>query len=318
MQKMKLGHEPSCEKDSMEKLLAKLSEQQKVLNKQNEALKLASEEKPYHYSFDYGSSSNSLPMTPATEIFPTTAPTTRPASASLNETGSSSEEVLRLKLELAQAQNKISRLDQELADSRVSRLDSDAASVRPGMSGGREGSWLQQDDTHSDTSDAISVPGTSRARGIWANSKAGFQNSNITGQGSDSMPATWLGGRGGFGNGYVEPNGSYNMMDYRNDRVTPDPDMVIGRHGGGRRGNRFDSRFGSHHSYNGPYGNYTLNPSQFDIPNQLVGGMGNIPNGPGGMGMYSQYQHQPIGTPLSPHATEFTSNVPWKNEVDTS
>ncbi|KAL3960150.1 hypothetical protein ACCO45_005267 [Purpureocillium lilacinum] len=34
-----------------------------------------------------------------------------------------------------------------------------------------------------------------------------------------------------------------------------------------------------------------------------------------GLGMYSPYQQQPIGTPLSPHASEFTSKAGWKNEV---
>jgi hypothetical protein len=39
----------------------------------------------------------------------------------------------------------------------------------------------------------------------------------------------------------------------------------------------------------------------------------------GGMNMYSGYQPQPIGTPLSPHAPEFTSSsVGWKNEVSSS
>ncbi|KAK2939132.1 hypothetical protein FoTM2_002350 [Fusarium oxysporum f. sp. vasinfectum] len=125
--KMKLSHDSSTTDQvyPVDKFLAKLSEQQSALNQQNDANKLRDETNQYARAFDHASSSNSLPVTPATDAFPSTAPTTRPASATLDEARSESEEVMRLKLQLAQAQNEISKLDQELAETRVVKTTAD-------------------------------------------------------------------------------------------------------------------------------------------------------------------------------------------------
>jgi hypothetical protein len=50
----------------------------------------------------------------------------------------------------------------------------------------------------------------------------------------------------------------------------------------------------------------------------LSGGMSGMSSGASSVisgGMYSGYQPQPIGTPLSPHAPEFTSSTGWKGDV---
>src|SRR5258708_7377622 len=99
------------EPNPVDKLLAKLSEQQAVLNKQHEALRLSDEYgNGSCRSVDYSSGPSSVPITPATETFNTgtasTAPTTRPQSR--NEEGEQlgAEEVLRLKLELEAAKGR--------------------------------------------------------------------------------------------------------------------------------------------------------------------------------------------------------------------
>jgi hypothetical protein len=338
----------------MDRLLAKLSEQQAVLSKQNEALQKTRDDNVYALALDHGSSSNSLPITPATDTFPSTAPTTRPASATLNETRSKDDELLRLKLELAQAQNNISRLSQELNQTRVVKQEPDASSVNtsclPGSTGrdnagwtalddaqartakqepdsavlvaprisittGRDNAgWSTLEDAHSDTSDAMSATGFNRARAVWGSTR----NFASPGLPEPAPTGHWPGPRG-FNQGYMDPNGPYNMADgYRNERLTPDPEMLV-RPSGGRRGNRFDGRYGSPHQFGGGYGGYSPAPSQFEPMQPMTGPMGPPPmsHGPAGFGMYSQYQHGPMGTPLSPHATEFTSGMNWRGEVCT-
>src|SRR3954451_12854900 len=100
----------------MDRLYAKLSEQQAILLHQKDVQKA---EDDLRSALGRQSASSSLPITPATEAYPTTAPTTRSASIAPNDGIAGPDEVLRLKLELAQAQNKISRLDQELAQTRL-------------------------------------------------------------------------------------------------------------------------------------------------------------------------------------------------------
>ena len=306
----------------MERIIAKLSDQQAVLKDQTEALKCA-EEDPYSRALEHASSTNSLPITPANEGFPVTAPTTRPASANVNEAHNSTEEVLRLKLELAQAQNQISRLDLELAHTRKPDVDMQGLVPRAGFPVSRDGNvsvagesrWMGPEDSQSDNSDALSV-GFNRSKGIWGNGKSLFPNNAPAPQApAEGGASLWAGGGRHFSNqGYMEAAGPYAMSDgYRSDRMTPDTDVFPRQ--GGRRGNRFDSRFPSPHPFGGNFSNFGPPVNQYDPMAGPLGPSANPPHGPPpGMGMYSGYQPQPIGTPLSPHATEFTSND-WKPEV---
>ncbi|POR38145.1 Meiotic coiled-coil protein 2 [Tolypocladium paradoxum] len=306
----------------MDKLLAKLSEQQAVLNQQNEALKSSEDDNNNVYSrtLDHASSSNSLPITPATDAFPTTAPTTRPASATLEDSRPEAEEVLRLKLQLAQAQNHISKLDQELARSRSVKPEPDVQGLgvpRGVPTVSRESTWVTADDAQSDTSDALSATAFNRARGIWGNPKGSLINNAVQGPVNEPSPANWFGGRG-LNQGYVESNGPYPMVEgYRGERLTPDPDLLM-RHSGARRGNRYDNRLNTPHQFGGGFGAMGGPVNQFDsMGGPMPSGAMNVPPGlgPMGMGVYPPYQQQPIGTPLSPHASEFTSKAGWKTEV---
>lgn len=326
----------------MDKLLAKLCDS-RDLPGQNES-----------GEGDHPSSCSSLPITPATEAFGGTAPTTRPASAAPNETHNASEEVLRLKLELARAKSHISNLSQELAHTRRER---ESGGVTPIMSsdseyaGGaslidpigtkpsgnpsllglsktqlpRDTVWQGpvSDDCRSDISDAVSATGFNRYRGIWNNSnKSGYQNTFLP----PPMPmqdapqtTSWSNPRSqGFVDQNVPPYPDPSMDGFRGDRYGHQPDLM--RSSSGRRGNRYDSRFATPNSYGNNYGGYNvgnMGSGQYDSSGSYPGGGSNsVPSG-GGMGMFPQYGQQPLGTSLSPHATEFTSTVgsSWKPDV---
>lgn len=361
---MKLNHEssgptgPSDPSDlpgsnPMDGLLDKLSNQQTIHNQGGASLKNPEDDDTYIPTLAQVSTSNSVPITPATENFGSTAPTTRPASAALNDEAPSNEEVLRLKLELARAQNQISRLDQELTQTRQpGAMSASASPVDPNFPSGfrvpsnpsrvpsgastliNAGSqqamgrdtgppWGGFDDSRSDASEAMSATGFNRGRNIWGGGNKSGQGSFMQGSFAGSGAGSGTGSEGPWGGravsqGYADQNAAYEPSvagSYRGDRLTPDYDMTI-RPAGGRRNNRFDSRlstpaYGAQSSYSGSYyGNSQYGGSDHGItgPSQ----------GPAGPGMYSNYHPSPVGTPLSPLATEFTSSGgggPWKSEV---
>lgn len=297
------------------------------------------------------SSSNSVPITPAAaEGFSAAASNTRPASTTPNEKQAATEELLRLKLELAQAQTKITRLDQELAQSRHSQLGSGRPT--PTLSPDQEGLPVPHDDSatsripvgpvfngpatnqfpphnawqgpipipddcRSEISDAMSASGFNRSRTIWGNSKPGFQSSFVPSpvplpDAPQSIP--WGGARN---QSYLEnpPFGSPIMDAFRGDRLTAEQDFMA-RPLNNRRGNRYDNRFGQQQSFNGGYGSYS---NQFDPPPAFAGAGPGVLSGDSGLGMgiYSAYPQQGTGSSLSPHAREFTSTAgsSWKNDV---
>ncbi|KAH7192308.1 armadillo-type protein [Fusarium flagelliforme] len=311
--KMKFSHDISTgESYPMDKLLAKLTEQQSAVD----TLKANEEAIQYARSFDHASSSNSLPVTPATDAFPSTAPTTRPASAALDDARGESEELVRLKAQLAQAENKISKLGQELAATRVVKTGNDTSGLGINSSGypACEGQWPSPEDAHSDTSEALSASTFNRTREIWGNHPGPFNNT-LQAPVAEPAPGKWLGGRG-FNPPCPEPNGApYPIMDgYRSERLTPDAEMM--RPNYGRRGTRMESRFNSPQPFVSGYGggyNSPANQSDY-MGSPIPGAPMNAPQGLGPMGVYPPYP-LPAGTPLSPHASEFTSGSGWKNEV---
>ncbi|KAK0634531.1 armadillo-type protein [Bombardia bombarda] len=370
--KLKTSHDSPSSMDSypMDKLFAKLSEHQVILP-QHEAMKYCDDEGLYNRVLDHQSSCSSLPITPATENFDQTAPTTRSASATPNEGGLENEELLRLKLELAQCQNKITRLEAEKQPPRVDqdltqpRLITQTSSGRatPGLGsepdfsttiagsdfqsaigGGvspiasrfpvgpafnasgklpfsRDNNWTVQDDARSDISDPLSAGGMGCVRGIWNNSnnKPNFANAfpQVPMPVNDApQPIPWTNNRT-IPQTYEPSFTNSNVEAYRPDRMASDHEIVRPV---GRRSNRFDNRFGgAPNNFAGGYGGYNVGPGQFEAasayPSPLPGAMpGAMSNGMG-IGLYSPFQQQPVGTPLSPHATEFTSaGAPWKTE----
>lgn len=328
----------------MEKLYAKISEQQSAILQHQSDMRKASDEDAVHTrALDHQSSCSSLPITPATDGFPSsqTAPTTRPASAAQNETQASTEEVLRLKLELAQAHNHISRLESQnrygLESGRVTPalgvVESDFASSITGavspiaraLSGGptcgssaklpylREPGWLVPDDARAEIPEPMSTGGMSRARGIW-NKQPSYpsqfpQTTAVTGA---PQATPWTDPRAPTA-GYETSYNHTGLEVYRQDRAPPDQDMMRPM---GRRTNRYDSRYTPSSNYSGGFnmnaGPYDSTALSYPYGNQapMAGGMG--------LGMYPPYPQQQVGSPLSPHATEFTSSSqgPWgKTEV---
>lgn len=330
----------------MDKLYAELSEQHSIMQQQQEVQKVSDDEALYARGFEHQSSSSSLPITPAAEVFSApSVPTARCASATPGEGQPTSEEVLRLKLELAQAQNKISRLDHELANTRIVNSESEsgtpalvpehdyssvtAPSISPAaarIGGGsmglnapnkmppfsREHSWMTQDDAPSDIGETMPAIGLNRPRGIWNNNKSSFGTPFPQGQvmmdGAQPMP--WGNNR----SANYEPQFAPSGMDlYRQDRMAPDQDMMRPM---GRRGNRYDSRYGSSNNFGGGFSSYGMGPTPYDLAHGYSAGPQSMMGGGMGMGMYSPYQQQSVGTALSPHATEFTSlGASWKGEV---
>ncbi|KAI1820655.1 armadillo-type protein [Xylaria intraflava] len=297
---------------------------------------------------------NSMPITPATENFDNTAPTTRPASATLNGSSIADEEVMRLKFELAQAQSRITRLDQELASTRQTSTGLDQPSsnspvdieytggtqsaptgsripgvhsVAPGAQYmGREGGrpWSGYDDNRSDTSDALSATGFNRSRTIWGGMKQMPSGPASSGPPPSDLPQNgpWIGRAASHS--YVESSMPYDPAatgNFRADRLTPDFDLTTKPHCN-RRGGRYDARFGAQgynsagQAYSNPpvYGGYHYPQGQFDAGAITSGGSQNSI----ATGAYSNYQPTPVGTTLSPLASEFTSMSsaagPWKSE----
>ncbi|EOO04256.1 putative pumilio-family rna binding repeat protein [Phaeoacremonium minimum UCRPA7] len=276
--KLKVFHEPIAIRDShpVSKLLARLPEKQSGTMPRNENMK-SDDESLSVPVLDHGSASSSLPITPTTEGFTTIPPTARSASATPNEGHPTTEEVLRLKLELAQAQNKITRLDQELAQTRdiqfgsrrptpttspeqnislvpnVEQITARApgapvTNVQPRAAFPRDNFWHAPvpDDCRSETSDALSATGFNRSRAIWNSGKPSFQNAFVPNSNvvpDAPQPVPW----GGLRNpDFMDHNPHFPppVVDgFRSDRVSPEQDFMM-RPSSARRGNRYDHRFG--------------------------------------------------------------------------
>ncbi|KAL8387455.1 hypothetical protein RB595_009892 [Gaeumannomyces hyphopodioides] len=338
----KINHETfaASEPSPMDKLLSRLSGQRSLGSNQSEFINmLTDDEHARLHSLDLQSSCSSLPITPATDNFAATTPATRPASATLDSHAANSEEVLRLKLELARAKNEISRLDQELCQQRSLAPETtedaigqgEGATTKPailGMHGNKASKatylhepvvWPSQDDSPSDTSDTMSTGGGfGRTRGIWAATKPAFQNGFLQPQPPSvpdtAQPAPWTGGRGFTSDACAAPYGAPTMDGFHGDRFVPDDDMGM-RPAPARRSHRYDSRFGSPQPFGAGFGGgYNMNFSRYESAATFHGGQPGLMPSSGPGGMHQTYQQQPVGTPLSPHATEFTSGgaSTWK------
>jgi hypothetical protein len=350
MQKMKVTHDSGSDANpTIDKLLAKLSEQSTAMNRQSEALKNSEESIAFARTMEFVSASSSLPITPATETKNnSTAPSTSPHSvAGEDSTGIESDEVLRLRRELEATKNKAARLEDALAQRNMTLpggqamgsseadypMNPEAVGLNPHMPQPintlrpqihRDNSWAAQDDSRSDTSDALSANDFNR-RSIWGGGRPVFP-----GQASGPVPSfqpnegmapnPWV--NRGFGQPFAEPQMPFpgpsmnHMNSLRGERMTPEPDFLMAPPAGRRPGPRGINR-GSfpYASSSSSYDGYTPVSSSFNSVGGMNGGVAPM-GGPMGMNqsmngngnMYGGYQPQPIGTPLSPHAPEFTSN----------
>ena len=182
----------------MDTLLAKLSEQQALLEKQKITVSSTENTTSPHSKDD--SVSDTAPVSPVTNTGGATPDTDEDNGGKTAELDPS--EVLRLKKELDAAKDKIARQEQELSQTRVIKhtLDqaigsaaepepaskpcgtdrninniNDAFNTQTRLNGGRQDLWGLQDDTRSDVSDAQSASTFNRARDIWsATTNPGF------------------------------------------------------------------------------------------------------------------------------------------------
>ncbi|KAM0276701.1 hypothetical protein ACHAQH_006469 [Verticillium albo-atrum] len=324
-----------------DQLLARLSDQEERFEKQRKALKDTSGSTDFYSRGLFKmASSTSLPVTPTVGDHPATAPTTRPASVDQKEAGSNDDEVARLKAELAQAQNKISLLDQELVQKReaapfkleVNTQKANLSAIdligRPtSATFKRDGGWRSPDAIHLGCGDAMSEDVGDRSRIVWGNSKTPWQGTNYAAPEPGPINNHVVGGASHYNNP-MDTNGAYRLVDsVHPERLAPEPDVYMRNHGGRRGntnhgGNRYPvypyggnnyaqsnyaaSNYATSNYAPSSYGGYSPTPNQYDS----VGG----PKGSMDMALYPSYG-QSNRTGLSPHALEFHSSTGWKDEV---
>lgn len=307
------------------------------------------------------SSDGSKPVTPGTESF---GDTTMPEASKTDavSTKPDENEVLRLKQELLAAQSKIARMDQELSQTRITKHTLDQAlgppsevdfpmrgevteqtitslqsalnaSMRPPL--GRGDSWVVREDSHSDSSEGLSVGAYNRSGGIWNDpAKIGFNNAlpSPTQPQFTASPMNWtpeptrpwftrVGTTQELGPQYQHPQPHRPMTGqqmhglneggrFGNDLPSFPTNGTIRHNQAGRLGTTYGTR-------NNGFGGFPPNSGPSDtMGSQTSSSYPPTPVFPGPIG----YQPRPIGTPLSPTAPEFntsheTSNNPWNASV---
>ena len=261
-------------------------------------------------------------MSPAPEAIPLSA--RRPPSATQGDLHQSDEELLNLKAQLTHAKHQITRLDQELSHTRVLKNESEShgsgSTSLDSMSSKSLGSgWNSQPDTQSDSSDITSAATINRSLGIWGSNKAAFPGGTFNGPVIGPPSGAWPHDRN-HAHFHVGPEPYPGMEGFRGGRLTPDSD-VFARPVNGRRGPRGDNRLSPvHHlsinpvaAFSGPVGPY--NSSFYDSGplehNDISLGPGQISP----LNAFNAFQQPPIGSALSPHASEFTSKSGYENIV---
>ncbi|MCJ1285380.1 hypothetical protein MMC26_004720 [Xylographa opegraphella] len=201
---LKLEHKitttTSGQESSMDQLLAKLSEQQVLLEHQKNSLN-SSEINTAFLDVD-GSMSSSVPLTPATDSFSVTPGTEDSDGEKTIQLDPA--EMLRLKKELDAAKNKIARQEQELSQTRIIKHTFEQArdpmlgpatinksdpvvrtigNIQEPFSatnrpfGQRPDIIGNYDDTRSDISDALSAGACNRTQNIWSgNATQGYNH----------------------------------------------------------------------------------------------------------------------------------------------
>ncbi|KAK2811314.1 hypothetical protein FQN50_002190 [Emmonsiellopsis sp. PD_5] len=213
------------------------------------------------------------------------------------------------------------------------------ASTRPFNQ--RQDTWNSQDDARSDISDALSAGGYNRARGIWnqASHPSFVMNAPVATDKAyrepaplSSPPLTAGPGRDwaaqlsqqGFGQnpGFV-PNqrvlsGPGSPTYGFEGRYTGDQAQYLQGPGNRRMSTQVNRGGSCFPPQNSPWGTFSTvapgGPSTRALSNQHMGPYQQMGMFPGG----AQYQPRPIGTPLSPTATEFTSVNPAADAWSTS
>lgn len=332
---------------TMDTLLAKLSEQQALLEKQKNAVSAQGDKDIGHEKED--SSSSSVLLTPASEAF--TVENDFDSKEDEDTVQLDAGEMARLKRELDAAKHQIARQKQELDQTRVvkqhlekavsptnetNKHNTSTPSGRP--KGNRHDNWRVNEDAQSDVSDGVTA-GTYNAVHLWSPSSRANLNSALSGAAYAQPGSTW----GQAGARPWNPRGLSTAMPapmlpqqqhIQQQRTWSGPASPIS--GGDARGMNDYSQFqsGSGLRRSNPQGNRATSfypqprNNGWDMYTGSVGGVEGIslamaPNAAyQSVGMYPAslpYQPQPIGTPLSPTASEFRTTQasvnPWNAAV---
>jgi hypothetical protein len=335
MRDVQINDNPTNTKDRaaiMAKLTAGLKAQNGELKKQELEAKGESDS---DFQKEEDRSTESEPFTPATEVFDVVAATNLSAA-----------EILRVKQELAAARSVITRQEQELAETRNLKHTIDQAmgpaseadfgnradmteetiqhlqgafnaSARPY---GRADAWHPQEDSRSDKSDGLPAGNFNRGRGIWN----GPGQPNLGPNLAQALPqqVNTMDTRNAFnawpplnnvqpGQGPVPPT----------QRVFSGPSAPTwgfeGRYGFGDDGSQFNpgvirrtaSQYNSASQYNRATPAYNNRAAPF--AGTLGAGLTPLtttPMNPMNFGGPLGYQPRPIGSPLSPTASEFSTS----------
>ncbi|KAF6231346.1 hypothetical protein HO173_010489 [Letharia columbiana] len=346
--KMKVEHSAAAlhdemQPDSMDSLLAKLSEQQALLAKQKTTLPTKGDIESHTKE---GSTASSALLTPASESFSYTN-TANAANDEDDKLRIEASEMARLKKELDDAKDQIARQKHELDQTRVIKHTFDQAMGPPSevalsprtdvtdptnafMTSNRplgtvQGHWGHED-ARSDGSDVVGP--FNAVANAWSNPSRPSFNAALQPDSGWGQPGPRSWGQRAMGNALPPPVlvSQQTPMQQRNYSVPVSP--VSG--GGGRGMNDF-GQFNQARSYG------QMNPrDNRNAPSYQRGnGWDVYTGGPGPMdgmnlgsmspsstyqplNMYpSAYQPRPIGTPLSPTAAEFragqASANPWNS-----
>ena len=333
----------------MDSLLATLAQQEAVLLKQQEHLVKRENGNTTRLSKDQETSSEgSLPITPPSEPAEITSSPEDAGTTQGHDIGDP-DEVLRLKQELADAKNKIARMDQELTQSRITKHTLDQvlgspseanfhltevseqtisnlqgalnASTRPTRE--RRNSWGVIEEPHREMSGVVPAGPYGSGPGIWGNpQRANPQTEPVAVVNPQAFGPTM--------NWNVAPARPHQPpgMGQASFPVQPQPARPIpGSHvvgfGGNMRGMNDISQFPTNQ-------NVRRAQSQMSRAGPPFGarplGWGGYPAGYGHLeslgvqtnpyqsghpfpGTSTGYQPHPIGTPLSPTAPEFTTTA---------
>ena len=341
----------------MDKLLAKLSEQQVLLEHQTNTLN-SSENNTSCLEVD-GSMSSSVPLTPATDSFSVTPGTEDSDGEKTIQLDPA--EMLRLKKELDAAKNKIARQEQELSQTRIIKhtfehardpilgsatsikgepvvrtigniQEAFSATNRP--FGQRPDMIGNHDDARSDISDALSAGAYNRAQSIWSSNAPQGYNHGLPSPGNQQFQAqASIWGQGGrqWGNRPMAPPLPPLMVPQqqqmnRNYSGPTSPMSGVTHYGsdfGQFHANQGLRRSNTQSSRSGSAFIHSRNMGWDTYGNSTDGGLMNMAPSSSfqQMGMFQapmSYQPRPIGTPLSPTAAEFTTSSISTNPWNTT
>ena len=337
----------------MDVLLAKLSEQQVLLEQQKNALS-SGENQNSHLEPD-DSAPGSVPSTPATDSFDVT-----PSSECDDDNKTiqiDAEAMLRLKKELDAAKDKIARQEQELSQTRVIKRTLDQA--MGSLPGAHPNSVIpSKNEAFSDPSE-VNHPAP---RAVPEGSQSELSDVLSTNHGINRTQGIWSNATGsGFGTGVSAPNNHQNLQQssiwgpgsgrpWMNRSMNQGPPSLMVPQQSSLQQRTFSGPSSPTSSINGRFSDFgqfqggvglrrsntqSTRAGSAYIPNRsndwdtfsMVSDGGSI-NGMNSINSYQPpsifqqpmtYQPRPIGTPLSPTAAEFTigsmSNGPWNAAV---